>query len=310
MRVLIGYDGSQCADDAVSDLARAGLPEDTNAVVMTAVEVFPTLPQSSFQPPSDLLADDVALAVRRARELGRQGLNDANETSKRGAQLVHKRCPSWSVVPESSTSSPAQALVGKALEWKADVIVVGSRGRSAVARMLLGSVSQQVLHQAPCSVRVGRRAEFVDLQRPPRLVIGVDGSPDAALAVSAVRARIWPPGTGVLVLAVLDSRSVLSLLDLSHAGASAGSTGEESTALRDALRGAVAELREAGLRVSPRLLAGEPRHVILEEAVRWNADCISLGARGHGRLSRFVLGSVSASVAARAGCTVEVVRAG
>jgi len=52
----------------------------------------------------------------------------------------------------------------------------------------------------------------------------------------------------------------------------------------------------------------DPKRLIVEEAASWNADCIFLGARGHSRLERFLLGSVAAAVAARATCTVEVVR--
>ena len=46
MRILIGYDGSDCAEAAVSDLRRAGLPAQAEAVVMTAVDLTPHLPPS------------------------------------------------------------------------------------------------------------------------------------------------------------------------------------------------------------------------------------------------------------------------
>ena len=48
--------------------------------------------------------------------------------------------------------------------------------------------------------------------------------------------------------------------------------------------------------------------MILHEAGEWNADTIFVGARGIGRLKRFLLGSVSSAVAAHADCSVEVVR--
>ena len=52
---------------------------------------------------------------------------------------------------------------------------------------------------------------------------------------------------------------------------------------------------------------GDPKRVLIEEAEQWGADCIFVGARGLRRLERFLLGSVSTAVAARAHCSVEVV---
>jgi len=52
----------------------------------------------------------------------------------------------------------------------------------------------------------------------------------------------------------------------------------------------------------------EPKRLLLGEAESWGADCIFVGAKGMGRIERFLLGSVSSAVAARAHCSVEVVR--
>jgi len=67
-------------------------------------------------------------------------------------------------------------------------------------------------------------------------------------------------------------------------------------------------LRTRGLTVSSVITEGDPKHVLLDEAEHWGADCIFVGARGLSRVERFLLGSVSAAVAARAHCAVEVVR--
>ena len=48
--------------------------------------------------------------------------------------------------------------------------------------------------------------------------------------------------------------------------------------------------------------------MILNEADEWKADSIFLGARGLGRFKRFLLGSVSSTVAAKAVCSVEIIR--
>jgi nucleotide-binding universal stress UspA family protein len=69
------------------------------------------------------------------------------------------------------------------------------------------------------------------------------------------------------------------------------------------------KLHDAGLQATLHLHAGNPKRVLIEEAEAWNADAIFVGANAFGsRLEKFILGSVSAAVAARAHCSVEVVR--
>jgi nucleotide-binding universal stress UspA family protein len=70
------------------------------------------------------------------------------------------------------------------------------------------------------------------------------------------------------------------------------------------------ELRAAGLTTTSLVVEGDPKKVLMEEAQKWQADCIFVGAKGLGAIERLVLGSVSSAVAARAHCSVEVVRQG
>lgn len=51
---------------------------------------------------------------------------------------------------------PASEIVKAAREWPADLIVIGSRGRSWVQRAMLGSVAEEVMRHAPCQVLVVR----------------------------------------------------------------------------------------------------------------------------------------------------------
>ena len=67
-------------------------------------------------------------------------------------------------------------------------------------------------------------------------------------------------------------------------------------------------LRDSGLNASGEVLEGTPIPILLRESEEWGADSIFVGARGHGFLERFLLGSVSSALAARAHCSVEVVR--
>jgi nucleotide-binding universal stress UspA family protein len=78
--------------------------------------------------------------------------------------------------------------------------------------------------------------------------------------------------------------------------------------LRQIFEASADKLREAGLNASVVLKRGNPKYTLVEEAESWRADSLFVGAKGARGIDRFLLGSVSATAAARAHCSVEVVR--
>jgi nucleotide-binding universal stress UspA family protein len=64
------------------------------------------------------------------------------------AKLVQSLFPAWQVSGEADNGSPVTELITRADEWGADLIVVGSHGRSALGRFILGSVAQKVVTEA------------------------------------------------------------------------------------------------------------------------------------------------------------------
>ena len=68
-------------------------------------------------------------------------------------------------------------------------------------------------------------------------------------------------------------------------------------------------LQATGIKVTCKIRFGDPKRELCKAAEEWGADCIFVGSAGFSnRIERFVLGSISAAVAARAHCSVEVVR--
>ena len=312
-RILIGYDGSEWARSAIYDLRRAGIPAGVEAVVMTAADVVPHLPV----PSPEATRGGVAYKrprLRSAEMLARAALDEARSTALEGTQLVRSEFPDWQVRADVVDDyAPYRALVLKADKWPADLVVVGSHGRSAVGRAVLGSVSQQVLGNATCSVRVARFHKDAGgiAVGPVRLLIGVDGSPDSEAAADVVAARSWPKGSQAHVVVVIDPRRSMASLYGPPFGVSSPAIAtkrDDRPQAASVAEGVARQLREAGLEAAPVILDGDPKHVLLREAERTKADCIFVGARGHGRFERFLLGSVSSAVAARASCSVEVVR--
>jgi nucleotide-binding universal stress UspA family protein len=305
MKVLIPYDGSQGADDALADLPRAGLPPLAEALVVSVAEVFAP-PAGSTEAAVPV---QVPLAVRKAWTEAAQAIEAARVLALQGSARVQALFPDWQVRTAASADSPAWGVIKQADTWHPDLIVVGSHGRSVLGRLVLGSVSQTIVTEAQCSVRVARRHDRAGAA-PVRLVIGVDGSPHATAAVEAMAARTWPPGSAVHVVAVLDTRLATALAPTpSQLEEWSGASPVETQAwVHHMVETLEQPLQAAGLAVSSEVKDGDPKRVLPDIAAQWEADCLVVGARGLSRIQRFLLGSVSAAVAARAYCSVEVIR--
>jgi nucleotide-binding universal stress UspA family protein len=287
MKILVAYDGSKCADAALDDLQRAGLPANAQVKLLSVVETW-------MPPPSGL---EMTEHITRAEEF--------LALARRGGSRLAAPEPGWDVKSESGIGSPATVIIEKADEWDADLIVVGSHGRTALGKFFFGSVSQKVLHEARRSVRVARgRVEEPDT--PVRLVIGVDGSEDAEAAVDAVVARKWPAGSEARIVSA--TWAAPQLTSARMVGPITNWVIEEKARVEKMIAGDIDKLNAAGLKTDAAVKEEEPKRLLIAEAESWGADCIFVGARGLGRVERFMLGSVSSAVAARANCSVEVVR--
>jgi nucleotide-binding universal stress UspA family protein len=299
LKILIGYDGSKDAKATLKDLARAGLPAKAQALVLTV-----TMP---WEPGGPWGRKPVN---REASRIAAESLSQAADLAEEAAGILRGLFPGWTVSTDSVIDSPAQGLLTRAESWKPDLMVLGRHGRTALGRLLMGSVSQKVMHHAQADLRIVRPRKRED-RKAPRVLVAVDGSEGSDRAVAAAASRMWPKGTRIRVLAALDGVGLLDALGALRKSRVAGGSG---TPGKDWVErksdAAVSRLAAAGHKAEPKVLVGDPRIVILREAREWEADCIFLGSRGLDAVERFVLGSVSSSVATHAPCTVEIVRKG
>ena len=302
MKILIAYDGSSCADAALVDLQRAGLPDEAEAIVISVADVW-LWPGSNQEAAESSSAMPEMASVTRGHKRALQAVEEARTLASQASERVRACFPAWKVRAEAYGESPAWAIIRKADEWKADLVVVGSHGRSAVGRLILGSVSQKVVTEAGSSVRVAR-GRVLPSNSPVRIVVGVDGSPGSEAAVLAVTGRSWPASSEARVIGVLDSMMVTA----TEQGEEVGQ--DESDWARKRVEASEETLRVSGLIVSSVVKEGDPKQVLILEAEQWEADCIFVGARGLRSFERFLPGSVSTAVVARAHCSVEVVRSG
>lgn len=144
-----------------------------------------------------------------------------------------------------------------------------------------------------------------------RILLAIDGSPPSKAAVDEVCRRPWPPASEVRLITVRCPIELLRLRENLEQPVSGddifSQSGWDSLKFLDDAATQLAQCAPE-LQVTPVILAGQPKEVILDEAENWGAELIIVGSHGHGAVSRFLLGSVSFAIALNASCSVEIVR--
>lgn len=309
MKVLIAYDGSRCSQAAIDDLARAGLPPRGSAQVISVAETW-LPPAESVGEKDGSSAAYLEELLRDERMKGEQSLAEAKMLVKFAEERVKTLLQDWDVTTFATYGSPAWEILNRAHDLDADLIVLGSLGHSALSRFILGSISQKVLTEAKCSVRISRGKIDID-EGPQRIIIGFDGSKGSVCAVDAVARRSWSSGSEILLVAATEPAvpsgigrfvpPITKIVDEINVS--------EHAWLQKLADTALAKLRRTGMNAELCISPGNPKRILIEKAESWGADCIFTGANAWGsRLERVLLGSTSAAIAARAGCSVEVVR--
>ena len=145
-----------------------------------------------------------------------------------------------------------------------------------------------------------------------RILLAVDGSTPAQYAVEEVARSGWPEGTIVRIVSVaefpdLSLPSGMPYQMRSYAGADKAFEQRAEENLTQAIS-AFAEIAGAEIEVISKVLRGDPKRAILDEAEAWRANLIAVGTHGYNAFERFWLGSASRAVVAHANCSVLVSR--
>lgn len=311
MKLLIAYDGSSGAEAALDDLVRAGLPPQAEAFILSIAEVW--LPPPKDESVNEYAAESNGNSLDKKNcEHGVKPLSEVKTLARHAGQRLKHHFPAWKIETEANYGSPAQKILRCADEFEADLVIVGSHGRSALNRLIPGSISQKVLTEASCSVRIARgKVELDEPVSPERIIVGFDGSPGAQAAVRAIAARQWREKSEVRLVVATDPLVPLAIGRFVQpiVNWTATENQRERQWVEQLAEDARQTLRYCGLTATIHIENGNPRHILIEEAEKWRADSIFVGANAAGgAIQHFLLGSVSAAVAARAHCSVEVVR--
>jgi nucleotide-binding universal stress UspA family protein len=317
MRVLVATDLTAAGDETIRQAAM--LAGTTDA--LAAVHVVPFL-----QPVSALFPQTHA---QEALDESQVTIRLMDAVRARIARVVGRDAQAF---VEQGTHDAE--ILRRAESWKADVVVVGSRGQSGSGGAL-GSVAERIVRGAHCSVLVAR-AEVphggilvaIDLSKRslPVVVAAAEQARRRHVALTVAHAvDIWESRDSSLqdlVAAVGVARqseaapTVAHVLDLTQveafflAGLAAPTDNAPSSHCAAALDRLTSMLRAAGETADPKILEGPAAEAIVGEARRGGADLVVVGSHGSTSLGRLLVGSVAEEIARSAPCSVLVVRPG
>jgi nucleotide-binding universal stress UspA family protein len=190
---------------------------------------------------------------------------------------------------------PIGCILEAAVRGHADMIVMGTEGRTGWDRLRIGSTAQGVVCKAPCPVLTVHGGLAGDVFRHPakvrlrRILIGTDFSSDADSALQVVRGL---------------APKLHATVRIVHASQASPDDGHADRTIAKQAR----HLRSLGVEADGVCVPGDPVETILTQVAVYQADLLAVGTRGQHGLSRLILGSVAEGLIKRAGCPVLTVR--
>jgi nucleotide-binding universal stress UspA family protein len=293
MRVLLAYDGSAGATEAVRLAEEIAWPSDSAIRVVSVIEPT-TMPSGPWYRGAALAPELDAAITAYAHDTMRE-------------VVEHLGTSDMSVEGVVLRDRAASAIIDAARDFRADLIIVGSRGHGTIASLLLGSVSSEVVDHAACPVLVARSTTL------NQIVFATDESPSAQ-AAGALLSR-WPIFDGLPI-------RVVSVADVARpwtTGIAPTMYGQVLDAYAADLRGAKKEhqriaddaatrLQESGREATAEMRAGDAAGEVIAVAEERGADLVVLGSRGRTGLTRLLVGSVARNVLSGSTASVLIVR--
>ena len=287
MNVLVATDGSKYGRWEMNWVAKLPFVERPCVIALHVLDIAALRAPFLAQP---VMAGNERYIQEEIQRMETRSAKTITDTKKQLASLKIK----GTVRKEQGAIAP---VILKRAPKRDGLLVVGSQGLDALDRFMLGSVSTNLIHHAPCPVLVVKD-EAAPLRR---ITLATDGSDASAKALEFVLTKFQPDrstGKGGQVPIHVNVIHVMPFVKYPGLKEANNKLIEQS----------VRKLIKAGFTAEPVCQLGKPAEEIMKVAAKHHADLIVMGAKGLGAVARFLLGSVSTRVVQHAHCSVLVVR--
>jgi nucleotide-binding universal stress UspA family protein len=309
MKVLLAVEPSRVYDGAIRTFDRLYLPPGSELFILYVSPVPQNVPRLVKERILNI-SKPAKPVEKEAREQVRQFLEKVEKRVKRFSLELH-------VHLSIKKGNPGEEILKFIHAKKVDLVILGAHEYSRMTRFLLGSVSHWVLHEAPCSVVIGRNPPAGNKKSGGmNLLLATDGSSDSAAAVDFLNTIQFPSNSHLTILHVIKKSFNLTEPMLATYRTQRADFYKLAEDLRNLqkregmklLQETRAALVSSALKIKERLALGNEAQEILKSAHQLRTDLIVVGSKGSTGLRRFFLGSVSDKVVHGAPCSVAVIR--
>jgi nucleotide-binding universal stress UspA family protein len=289
-RLLFATDFSDCARRAEDYACALAASWRAQLTVMTVVEFQPGLDREYAVNQlylTDRMYEATGAIAALKDKLHRRGI----ETSTR-----------------VGTGLPSEEVIATAEAEDADLVIVGTRGKSGLAHVLLGSTAERVIRMAPCPVLAVPMPKAEDAVGHgitlDRILVPTDLSDCSSEAVHYARVIAEQAKASIELLHIMEPVSY----GIDFTIESSDEREQKRTAATEQLEALSSELTAAGIAVKMWLFGGVPADAILEFVRKSSTHLIVMGTHGRRGLSHMWAGSVTEAVLRRGTIPVLAVR--
>ncbi|MBN1906379.1 MAG: universal stress protein [Deltaproteobacteria bacterium] len=230
---------------------------------------------------------------------------------KRLKRIMEKYSINWE--PLVTVGNAADEITRLAQEKQVDLSITATRGRAGLKRLVLGSVTEHVMHSLPCPLLTVHGPEndpalTKDKQiKFDRILVGCDFSSDSNLAVEYGLAMAQEYQSDLYIVHVLETPRYKEI-PKSVQGAREEIRKSLHKQLKDQLEALVPEEAHNWCKPKTRLLSGIAHEELVKFADVQDIDLVIMGVRGHSLVESLFVGATTERVIRKAGCSVMSVR--